>query len=636
MRKFKTESQKLLDLMINSIYTNKEIFLRELISNASDAIDKLYFKSLTDSSIEVKKEDLEIHIDYDSKARVLTVSDNGLGMTKDELDLNLGTIAHSDSQAFKTENAEAQAAGEDLDIIGQFGVGFYSAFMVASQVRVVSRSYGSEEAYAWESDGRTGYEIEASERLNHGTDVILIMKQDDEDEQYSKFCTEEGLLELIEKYSNYVRYPIRMKVTNQRQKPKPENAGDDYVPEWETYTEVETVNSMVPIWKRSKSDVTEEELNQFYRANFRDFNDPVRHFSVHAEGAMEYDALLFFPKKPAYNFYTRDYQTGLQLYSSNVLIMDRCPDLLPRYFSFVNGVVDSQDLHLNISRETLQQNSQLRAIERRVEKKIKQELENMRDDSREDYEKLFEGFGRVMKFGLYEGYGRDKDVLADLLMFYSAKQEKMITFDEYIDACGDDQKTIYYATGDSLERIGKLPIVTSVLSRGYDVLLCEEDIDEFCLQVIHDYKDFELKNVATGDLGLETEEEKAEAETVAKDNSDLFDAMKDALEGAVSRVSVSTRLTDAPACLTAGGDISLEMEKVMAKAPGEGEIKSERVLEINPKHQVFSVLQAAHTEGDKDKVAQYATLLYNQALLIEGMPIDDPIAFAKSIADLMV
>ena len=636
MRKFKTESQKLLDLMINSIYTNKEIFLRELISNASDAIDKLYFKSLTDSSIEVKKDDLEIHIDYDSKARVITVSDNGLGMTKDELDLNLGTIAHSDSQAFKAEHAEAQAAGEDLDIIGQFGVGFYSAFMVASQVRVVSRAYGSEEAFAWESDGREGYNIEPSERLSHGTDVILILKADEEDEQYSRFCTEEGLLELIEKYSNYVRYPIRMKVTNHRQKPKPDGAGDDYVPEWETYTEIDTVNSMVPIWKRSKSDVSDEDLNDFYKSNFRDFNDPVRHFSVHAEGTLEYDALLFFPSKPPYNFYTKDYQTGLQLYSSNVLIMDCCADLLPRYFSFVNGVVDSQDLHLNISRETLQQNSQLRAIERRVEKKIKQELENMRDDDREAYETLFEGFGRVMKFGLYENYGRDKDVLANLLLFYSAKKEKMITFDEYLESCDEDQKAIYYATGDSLERISKLPIVTSVLGRGYDVLLCTEDIDEFCLQVIQDYKDHELKNVATGDLGLESEEEKAEAETVAKDNSDLFDAMKEALDGAVTRVAVSTRLTDAPACLTAGGDISLEMEKVMAKAPMQEGIRSERVLEINPKHKVFAVLQEAHNAGDKEKVSQYASLLYNQALLIEGMPIDDPIAFAKSIADLMV
>ena len=426
MKKFKTESKKLLDLMINSIYTNREIFLRELISNASDAVDKLYFKSLTDSDVQLSKDELAIHVGFDEGARTITISDNGIGMTKDELDKNLGTIAHSDSQAFKTDNAEQQ--GDDIDIIGQFGVGFYSSFMVASKVRVVSRAFGSDEAWAWESDGVEGYTITEAERAEHGTDVILTLKENTDEDNYDTYLSEYGLKDLIKRYSNYVRYPIQMEVSKTREKPKPEDAGDDYKPEYETYTETDTINSMIPIWKRKKSDVTDEEYNEFYKTNFHDFADPARTVSLHAEGALTYDALLFVPSRAPYDLYSKDFKKGLALYSSNVLIMDKCEDLLPDYFNFVRGIVDSQDLTLNISRETLQHNSQLKAIARRVEKKIKSDLENFLEKDREGYEKFFENFGRGMKYGLYTSYGTAKDVLGDLLLFYSAKQKKMITF----------------------------------------------------------------------------------------------------------------------------------------------------------------------------------------------------------------
>lgn len=645
MRKFKTESKKLLDLMINSIYTNREIFLRELISNASDAVDKLYFKSLTDSEVEISKDDLAILVSFDKDARTITVSDNGIGMDKDDLDRNLGTIAHSDSLEFKSENAETQ--GEDIDIIGQFGVGFYSAFMVASKVKVVSRAYGADAAYSWESDGVEGYTIKEAERASHGTDVILTLKEDTDEENYDSYLSEYKLKSLIKRYSNYVRYPVQMEVEKTRELPKPEDADDDYKPEFEHYRELDTINSMIPIWKRPKSEVTQEEYNEFYKSDFHDFSDPVRTITVHAEGSFSYDALLFVPGRVPFDLYSKDYKKGLALYSSNVLIMEKCEELVPDYFNFVRGVVDSQDLTLNISRETLQHNSQLRAIAKRIEKKIKSDLADMRDTDREGYEKFFENFGRGIKYGIYSSYGMKKDELADLLLFYSAKQGKMITLDEYASAMPEGQESIFYAAGDSVERLAKMPIVSTVLDKGYDVLLCTEDVDEFCMTAMADFAvadaddpdsltAYPLKNVAGGNLGLETEEEKEAAEAVAKENEDLFSAMKEALGDKVAKVAVSTRLSGSPVALTAEGPISLEMERVLSGAPGNDDVKSERVLEVNAEHPIFETLKAAQGAGDADKVRLYTDILYNQALLVEGMPIDDPVEYAQAVAKLMV
>ena len=642
MKKFKTESKKLLDLMINSIYTNREIFLRELISNASDAVDKLYFKSLTDSDIQIDKDSLAIKVSYDTDARTVTISDQGIGMTKDELEKNLGTIAHSGSLEFKTENAEAQ--GDDVDIIGQFGVGFYSGFMVAREVQVVSRAFGSEEAYCWKSDGVEGYTIEEAERATYGTDVILTLKENTEEENYDTYVSEWGLKNLIKKYSNYVRYPVQMDLDKVRELPRPEDAGDDYQPQYEHYTELETINSMIPIWKRKKSEVTDEEYAEFYKSNFRDYADPTRTVSVHAEGALSYDALLFIPSRAPYDLYSKEYKKGLALYSSNVLIMEKCEELLPDYFNFVRGVVDSQDLTLNISRETLQHNSQLRAIAKKVEKKVKSELANMLDKDRAEYELFFSNFGRGLKWGIYTSYGQAKDTLSDLLLYYSAKEEKMVTLDEYVHAMPADQKNIFYAAGDSAERLAKMPVVKFVLSKGYDVLLCTDDVDEFCLQAMMDYKatdaaedaqTYEFKNVAGGDLGLESEEEKAAADEASKQNEDLFTAMKDALGDKVVKVAVSARLEDAPACITTEGPLSLDMERLLSQLPEGEEIKTDRVLGLNVNHAVFATLKTAFEAGDTDKVALFTNVLYDQALMIEGLPVDDPVAFAQNICSLM-
>ena len=671
MRKFKTESKKLLDLMINSIYTNKEIFLRELISNASDAVDKLNFKSLTDSDVDIDGDDLAIRVSFDKDNRTLTISDNGIGMTAEELEKNLGTIAHSGSQEFKTENAESQ--GNDVDIIGQFGVGFYSAFMVANRVRVVSRAFGSDEANVWESDGLEGYTIEPGERANHGTDVILTIREDEggeDGEDFDTYLSEWGLKNLIKQYSNYVRYPIQMMVTKHREKPKPEDAGDDYKPEWEDYEELETINSMTPIWKKRASEVEQKDYNEFYKSTFHDFEDPARTISFHAEGTLEYDALLFIPGRAPFDLYSKDYEKGLSLYSSNVLIMEKCADLVPDYFNFVRGVVDSADVSLNISRETLQQNRQLRAIAKRVEKKISSDLEDMRDNDREAYEKFFENFGRGLKYGIYSSYGMKADELADLLLFYSAKEQKMVTLAEYAKAMPADQNAIYYAAGDSRDRLAKMPVVTGVLDRGYDVLLLTADVDEFTFQAMRTYnaqglpkvyeddaareaaekavadgaepetenRALELKNVATGDLDLATEDEKKDAEEATKENESLFTAMKDALGDKVEKVAVSARLTDAPACITTEGPLSLEMERVLRRDPSaeaEGMPKSQRVLELNAKHPVFEKLVAANEAGDAEKIKLYAGLLYDQALLVEGILPEDPVAFAASVCELM-
>lgn len=650
MQKFKTESKKLLDLMINSIYTNQEIFLRELISNASDAEDKLYFKSLTDRDIQIGKGDLSIRVAFDKEARTITVSDNGIGMDDEELEKNLGTIAHSDSFEFKAaqkQDGEKPAAGDeeeveveervqgDVDIIGQFGVGFYSCFMVASHVRVVTKRYGSDQAFAWESDGVEGYTISPAQKEDHGTDVILTIKPSTDAENLDRYLSEYGLKDLIKRYSNYVRYPVVMNCSHQRQLPKPEDAGDDYTPEWEEYFEDETINSMIPIWKRRKSEVTDEEYNEFYKSQFHDFADPQRVISVHAEGAISYDVLLFIPSRPPYDLYSRDFKRGLELYSSNVLIMDKCEELLPDYFGFVRGIVDSQDLTLNISRETLQHNSQLRAIAKKVEKKIVAELEKMLKNEREEYEKFFENFGRSIKYGIYMSYGTNKDELGKLLMFHSAKENKMVTLDEYIEAMPEEQDAIYYAAGESRGRLANMPIVTTVLERGRDVLLCTQDVDEFCFQTMMDFHEKQLKNVAGADLGLESEADKTAAEQVAKDNEALFAAMKEALGESVIKVTVSTRLSGVPSCITAEGPISLEMEKAFAMMPEAEGMKSQRVLELNTDHPVFEVLKAAQEAGDNEKVARYARMLYNQALLVEGMPIEDPVEFAKDIANLM-
>lgn len=669
MRKFKTESKKLLDLMINSIYTNKEIFLRELISNASDAEDKLYLKSLTDSAVKIDEDSLAIRITSDKEARTLTISDNGLGMTADELERNLGTIAHSGSEEFKAENAEHQ--GDDVDIIGQFGVGFYSAFMVSKEVRVVTRAYGEDTAHVWTSDGLEGYTIADGERADHGTDIILTLKDDTEGEDgenYSRFLEEWTLKELIRQYSNYVRHPIQMLVTKSRQKPKPDDAPEDYKPEYEDYTELETINSMTPIWKKRSSEVTPEEYNEFYKSTFHDFTDPARTISFHAEGTLEYDALLFIPGQAPFDLYSKDYEKGLSLYSSNVLIMEKCADLLPDYYNFVRGIVDSPDVSLNISRETLQQNRQLHAIANRVEKKITSELEAMRDTDREGYEKFFDNFGRGLKYGIYSSYGMKSSELADLLLFWSARENKYVTLSEYAHAMPADQKAVYYAAGDSRDRLAKMPVVASALAHGYDVLLCTADVDEFTFQAMRTYsaadmpkvyeddaareaaekaqadgaepetetRSLELKNVAGGDVDFASEDEKEAAEKATKDNEELFQAMQEALGDKVTKVAVSARLKDAPAALTSEGPVSLEMERVMSTAPDAGDApKAQRVLELNAEHPVFAKLRAAQEAGDKDKLGLYTGLLYDQALLVEGLMPDDPVTFAQQICELM-
>ena len=646
LKPFKAESKRLMDLMIHSIYTHKEIFLRELISNASDALDKLYHKSLTEELADVDRTALCIRLAADKEGRTLTVSDNGIGMTKEELDANLGVIAKSGSKAFKEENETS----DEVDIIGQFGVGFYSAFMVGKKVRVVSRAIGSDETWAWESDGVDGYDIKPAERAEHGTDVIVYLKDDTADESFGTFASEHGLTQLIKRYSNYVRYPIKMEVTKSRkvEAPEPAEGEEPAAPQWESYTEVETINSMIPIWKRKKSEVSQEEYDEFYKTDFHDFENPARTISVHAEGSLNYDALMFVPSRAPWDMYSKDYKRGLALYSSNVLIMDKCEELLPDYFGFVRGVVDSSDLTLNISRETLQHNGQLRAIARRLEKKIKADLANMRDDDRTAYEKFFEQFGRTLKFGIYQSYGMAKDTLGDLLLFYSAKEQKMITLDEYLAAAPPGADSIFYAAGDSLERLAAMPLVTTVLAKGYDVLLCDQDVDEFCMMAMGTYGEhavdgdeenkqpYFIKNVGSEDLGLTTDEEKKEAEEATESNAELFDVMREALGEKVERVVVSTRLTDAPAVVTSEGGVSLAMVQVLKSQPGaEGLPDLHLVLEMNAKHPVFEALRAAHEAGDDDKVRTYAGILFDQALLVEGVMPDNPLAFAQAVSELM-
>ena len=639
VKQFKAESKKLLDLMIHSIYTNREIFLRELISNASDAIDKLYYKSLTDTSVGMNREDFRIRLTLDKDARMLTVSDNGIGMNKEELEKNLGTIARSGSLDFKRENKD-----ENIDIIGQFGVGFYSAFMVADDVTVISRAFGSEEAWKWESKGADGYTLTPAQRDAAGTDVILHIKPSTDTDNYDNFVDEYGIVAIVKKYSDYIRYPIEMEREKSRQKEKPADAPADYKPEYETYTELETLNSMVPIWKKQKSEVKPEEYNAFYKDKFHDYTDPARVISSRAEGNANYNALLFVPGRPPYDYYTKEYEKGLALYASGVLIMEKCADLLPDYFSFVKGIVDSEDLSLNISREMLQKDNQLKLIHNSLEKKIKNELHAMLANERDKYEEFWKSFGRQIKFGCYSEFGMHADLLRDLLLFYSAKEKKMVTLEEYLEKMPAGQKAVYYAAGDTADRLAKLPAAELVLSKGFDVLLLTEDVDEFCLQMLHgcprkdaDGKDqtLEFQNVNSGDLGLESEEEKKAAEAATAENHDLFAAMKTALGEKVKDIKISTRLKDHPVCLSSDGPLSIEMEKVLSAQPGGEGVKSDKVLELNAGHPVFAALQAAQAAGDAEKVRQYSEILYAQAQLIEGLPVDDPVAYAQAVCALM-
>ena len=641
-KQFKAESKRLLDLMINSIYTHKEIFLREIISNASDAIDKLCYVALTDDKVGMNRSDFAITVSVDKENRTLTVSDNGIGMSREELENNLGVIASSGSYKFRQETEEKDKKDADIDIIGQFGVGFYSAFMVADEITVRTKKYGSEQAYEWQSSGADGYTITECDKEAVGTDVIMHIKPDTEEEkdEYSQYLREYPLYKLVKKYSDYIRFPIRMLMPH----PELKEGSTQENPEYEEKFEWETLNSMVPIWKRPKNEVKDEDYNEFYKNKFMDYTDPLRVITSRTEGTATYTALLFIPGSTPYDYYTKEYEKGLALYASGVMIMEKCADLLPDYFSFVKGVVDSEDLSLNISRETLQKDNQLKLMRNSLEKKIKNELHAMLANDRTKYEEFWKEFGRQIKFGAYSDYGMHAELLRDLLLFWSAKEQKMVTLQEYVDKMPAEQKYIYFAAGDSSDRLAKLPSTELVLGKGYDVLLLTEDVDEFCLQILRTYprkdaegKDgtVEFKNVNSGDLGLETEEEKKAAEDATAENKDLFDAMKTALDGKVKEVKVSTRLKDHPVCLSADGPLSIEMEKVLSKQPGSEGVKSDKVLELNANHPVFAVLKAAQEAGDTDKINKYSALLYAQAQLIEGLPVDDPTAYAEAVCSLM-
>ena len=635
-KQFKAESKRLLDMMINSIYTHKEIFLREIISNASDAIDKLYFKSLTDTSVGLNKDDFAINIVVDKDARTLTVSDNGIGMTADELENNLGTIASSGSLAFKKDNE----LGDDVDIIGQFGVGFYSTFMVAKEVTVLTRAYGSDKAYKWTSDGVEGYTVEECDKETVGTDVILSLKEDTEDEKYSKYLEQYQIQSLVKKYSDYIRFPIKMDVEHTNYK-------DDSDEPEKTVTN-DILNSMTPIWKKNKSELTDEDYNNFYTEKFMDYVPPITHIHSKTEGTATYDALLYIPARAPFDYYSKDYEKGLQLYSSGVMIMDKCADLLPDYFSFVKGLVDSEDLSLNISREMLQHDRQLKIIAKNIEKSIKNELTKLLKNDREKYEKFYDAFGLQFKFGLYQTYGSAADAVKDLLMFASsfkpevkegeeAKPAGKVTLAEYVDRMKEEQKFIYYACGESAAKIELLPAFEKVTEKGYEVLYFTQDIDEFAIKALMTYKEKPFKNITDADLGLETEEEKEENKKTAEESKDMFEFMKDALGGKVKEVRLSTRLKSHPVCLSSEGQVSIEMEKVLNSMPqnDNNRVTAQKSLELNAAHPVFKKLRELF-ESDKDKLAEYTKLLYSQALLIEGLTIENPVEFADLICKLMV
>lgn len=623
-KQFKAESKRLLEMMINSIYTQKEIFLRELISNASDAIDKIYYKALSDDSLVFNKEDYYIKVAVDPSQRTLTLTDTGIGMTQAELENNLGVIAKSGSLAFKQENE----AKEGHNIIGQFGVGFYSAFMIADEVIVTSKALGSEEAYRWTSKGADGYTIVPAEKDGVGTEIVLKIKENTEDEQYDEFLEPYRLRAIIKKYSDFIRYPIKMDMKSQRPKEGSEE-------ELEEVVEEQTLNSMVPIWRRNKNELTEEDYAAFYNEKRYGFDQPLKHIHVSADGAVVYNAILYIPENTPFDYYTKEYAKGLELYSNGVLIMDKCADLLPDYFSFVKGMVDSEDLSLNISRELLQHDRQLKLIAKNIKNKIKGMLQSMLKDERDNYEKFYQAFGRQLKFGVYNDYGMNKGDLQDLLLFTSSKEKKLVSLDEYISRMPEDQKYIYYAAGDSIDRIEKLPQIELVLDKGYEILYFTDDIDEFAIKIIANYKEKEFKSVSSGDLGIESDSEDDKSEAEQNDNKELFEGMLAQLGGKVVSVKASKRLKSHPVCLSSEGELSIEMEKILKAMPDSGNMKADKVLEINVNHEVFQSLKKAHG-SDTEKFNLYTQLLYNQALLIEGLPIQDPVEFTNDICKVMV
>ena len=622
-KEFKAESKRLLDIMINSIYSQKEVFLRELISNASDAIDKIYYKALTDDSLTFNKDDYYIKISADKENRTLTIADTGIGMTKEELEEHLGTIAKSGSLAFKQENE----LKDGHDIIGQFGVGFYAAFMVADTVTVMTKAHGSDEAYQWESAGADGYTIEPAAKESAGTDVILKLKENTDDENYDEYLDVHRLKAIIKTYSDFIRYPIKMDVTVNKPKEDAEN-------EFEEVQEEQTVNSMVPIWRKNKSELKDEDYEAFYTEKRYGFDKPLAHVHTSVDGAVRYHAILFIPENIPFNYYTKEFEKGLELYSNGVLIMEKCPDLLPDHFSFVKGMVDSEDLSLNISREMLQHDRQLKLIAKNISKKIKNELKSLLKNDREKYESFYQSFGRQLKFGVYNDFGAHKDMLKDLLLFYSSKEKKLVTLDEYVSRMPEDQKYIYYASGDSYDRIEKLPQTELVSEKGYEILYFTEDIDEFAIKMLANYQEKEFKSVSSGDLGIENDDEQNQSDGDDSQYKDLFEEMKKTLDGKVKSVRASKRLKTHSVCLAADGEVTIEMEKILNAMPDNQHVKADKVLEINTNHEVFKTLQNAF-DNDKDKFKLYTGLLYNQALLIEGLPIEDPVEFTNDICKVM-
>ena len=632
-KQFKAESKRLLDLMINSIYTHKEIFLRELISNASDATDKLYYNAMKEGKTGITRDALPIELTLDKANRRFIIEDHGCGMTAEELESNLGTIARSGSLAFKAENEKQ----DDIDIIGQFGVGFYAAFMVAKHVEVVSRAVGSDSANRWESDGADGYTVTPCEKAENGTKIVLTIKDNTESENYDEFLEPYRVQGLVKKYSDYIRYPIKMDMTRSRMKEKPADAGDDYKPEWEEYTENTTLNSMVPIWKKSKKELKDEDYNNFYTQKFFDYQPPLCHIHTSVEGAVTYTAMLFIPSHAPMDYYTKDYEKGLQLYSNGVLIMDKCADLLPDHFSFVRGMVDTADLSLNISREMLQHDRHLKAIAQSLEKKIKSELLKMQKDKPEDYDKFWAAFGRQIKYGAYVQYGAHKELLQDLLMYHSSTENKLVSLKDYVSRMKEDQKYIYYACGETVDKIKMLPVMETLSDKGYEVLCMDDSIDEFCTKMIAKYDDKEFKSILDADLALESEEEREEIKKQSEDNKELLDALSKALEGKVKKVELTGRLKNHPCCLRAEGPVTLEMEKVLnqqAAVNGGETVRADRVLELNADHPIFKKLCALQAEGS-DALADYADILYTQSLLIEGLPVDDPAGYANKICALL-
>nr|WP_300003101.1 molecular chaperone HtpG [Tissierella sp.] len=622
-REFKAESKRLLDLMINSIYTNKEIFLRELVSNASDAIDKYYYRALTDSDINFNKDDFYIDISVDKEKRELRVRDTGIGMTREELEDNLGTIAKSGSFNFKNDNEKK----EDIDIIGQFGVGFYSAFMVSDSVKVKTRALGDEKGFVWESTGAEGYTIEEISKEKVGTEIILKIKENTEDEDYDEFLDEYTIRSLVKKYSDFIRYPIKMIVTESRQKEDSQ--------EYEEYKEQQTINSMVPIWRKNKNELTEEDYENFYKEKHFGMDKPLKTIHFNVDGMVSYRSILYIPESMPYDFYTKEYEKGLELYSSGVLIMEKCSELLPDYFSFVKGVVDSEDLSLNISREMLQNDRQLKLIAKKIEEKINDELKALLENDREKYKEFFKNFGKGIKFGVYNDFGMHKEKLQDLIMFYSSKEKELVTLNDYVKNMKEDQKYIYYASGESIERLDKLPQTEMLKDKDFEILYLTEDVDEFAVKILMTYNEKEFRSVSSEDLGIEEDEDKKEEEKKTnEDNKDLFSAMKEILGEKINEVKSSKRLKTYPVCLSSEGEISIEMEKILSSMGEENGVKANKSLEINVSHDIFNRLQKVYQE-DKDKFSLYTKLLYDQALLIEGLPIEDPIEFSKNISKLM-